>query len=37
MNQITPVRQAEFDVDPLFLERWSPRAFADIPVSMPSF
>lgn len=35
MNQITaiPARQSEFDVDPLFLGRWSPRAFAETPVS----
>ncbi len=30
MNQIAPInpRSAEFDVDPLFLDRWSPRAFS---------
>lgn len=35
MNQITPItgRQSEFDTDPLFLARWSPRAFADTPVT----
>lgn len=34
MNQIAPInaRSSEFPVDPLFLERWSPRAFDGQPV-----
>ena len=35
MNQITPInpRTSEFAVDPLFLDRWSPRAFDGAPIS----
>ncbi len=34
MNQITPInRTSEHDVDPLFLERWSPRAFDGQPLT----
>ena len=34
MNQITPInRTSEHDIDPLFLERWSPRAFDGQPLS----
>lgn len=34
MNQITPIdRVSEHEIDPLFLERWSPRAFDGQPLT----
>ncbi|TPE53851.1 nitroreductase family protein [Amaricoccus solimangrovi] len=34
MNQITPItRTSEHDVDPLFLDRWSPRAYDGQPLT----
>lgn len=35
MNQIAPInpRAAEYEIDPLFLDRWSPRAFSGEPLT----
>lgn len=33
MSKVASPRQAQADIDPIFLERWSPRAYQDRPVS----